>query len=263
MAIDQTSPASPPDQKEAAAIDNELPAYRAISPGAVLSLVLGISSVFCFTDLWFLLVVGLSIAIGVLSIRKIGRIPDVLTGAAYARAGIAVALAFGLAALTHEVSADFLVKRDASRFARIYTEVLKSQSVNSALWYQQPSDYRKTKKPDEIAEELKRSMSAGSPQMFGERVAPLNQIKERLAGKGEEIHFARIESKVLDGLTIYANALLEFDGPNSEEFALVEMTKPPGGGPNDWMVKDVRYPYKPASAVATVVKADDGHGHSH
>ena len=96
------------------------------------------------------------------------------------------------------------------------------------------------------------------------------KIKERLKGPGEEIHFSKIESKAVDGLTIYANALIELDGPVGprsllqEEFALVEMMKGPGGRAErvGW-VKEIRFPYKPASAVAVIEKKghDDGHGH--
>ena len=58
MAIDEKASSQTDDPADAAVIDNELPAYRAISPGAIVTLVLGIASVFCFTDFWFLLVVG-------------------------------------------------------------------------------------------------------------------------------------------------------------------------------------------------------------
>ena len=54
--------------------------------------------------------------------------------------------------MTHVVASDVLINIDASRFARKYVEVIKDQPVSAALWYQQPPDYRKTKKPDEIAE---------------------------------------------------------------------------------------------------------------
>ena len=91
MAIDEKASIQATEPADAAVIDNELPAYRAISPGSIVSVVLGIASVFCFTDLWFLLVVAAAIAIGLLSLRKIRRLPEVLTGAAYARTGIGAA----------------------------------------------------------------------------------------------------------------------------------------------------------------------------
>jgi hypothetical protein len=269
VAIDEKVSNKTADPADAAVIDNELPAYRAISPGAIVTLVLGIASVFCFTSLWFLVVVALAMVIGLLSIRKIRRLPDVLTGAVYARVGIALALVFGLSPVTNLVVSDFQMDRDASRFATHFTEVIKSQPVDTSLWFQQSPEYRKTKRPDEIAEEVKQVKSPASPDMYKDKTASVSKIKERLRGPNEAIHFAKIESKAVDGLTIYANALIELDGPGTEEFpkeqfALVELTKGPGSGPYDWVVKEIRFPYKPASAVAVVEKkGDDGHGHGH
>jgi hypothetical protein len=268
VAIDEKAPTPRTEPADAPVIENELPAYRAISPGAVLTLVLGIASVFCFTDFWFLLVVAAAIVIGVLSIRKIRRLPEVLTGAVYAQAGIGLSLIFGLSAVTHLVVSNFLIDLDASRFARKYTEVIKNESVDMSLWYQQPAEYRKTKKPAEIAEEIKQVKSPAAADFYGDRTRSVSQIKERLKGSGEEIHFSKIESKAVDGLTVYANALLELDGPGSEtfpkeQFALIQMMKRPGAGPSDWEVKEIQFPYKPASTVAVVEKHghDDGHGH--
>lgn len=270
MAIDPNPSPPSPAPTAAVAIDNEFPSYRAISPGAVLSLVLGLGSVFCFTSLWFLLVVAASIAIGLLAIRKIRRLPEVLTGANFARVGIAVSLFFGLSAATHALTSDLLVKLDAGKFARQYIEILKAQPTNVALFYEQPADYRKNKKPDEVAEEFKKNKNPATANMYDEKVALIARIKERLKGQGEQVRYGGIESLAVDGLTLYANALIEFDGPGGkenpekEQFALVELVKVSSAGPNDWMVKEVHFPYTPASKVATVQKGhDDGHGHSH
>ena len=135
-----------------------------------------------------------------------------------------------------------------------------------ALWYQQSPDYRNAKKPDEMMVELKKAKGPGGGDIFAEKTASIRKLKERLAGKGEEIHYSKVESKYADGLTHYINALVDLDGPGSaefpekEEFALLELIKLPGG-PNDWMVKEVKYPYKPASVAATpITSKDDGHG---
>ena len=73
-------------------IENEIPAYRAISPLAVLSLVLGLLSLLCFTDPSFLVVAALAVTAGLLADRKIQRMPDVLTGRRLAQAGVALGL---------------------------------------------------------------------------------------------------------------------------------------------------------------------------
>ena len=97
---------------------------------------------------------------------------------------------------------------------------------------------------------------------------PILKMKDRIKGAGEEIRFSKIESKVIDGLTVYANALIELRGPGSkdypekEQYCLVLMVKTPDGGRDDWMIQEVKFPYTPLSTIATVQKHDDdGHGH--
>jgi hypothetical protein len=268
VAIDQTSSTSSPDSVPMPAIENEFPTYRAISSMAILSLVLGIASVFCFASLWFLTLVAGSVLVGMVAIRKIRQLPEVLTGAAYARVGIGLGLLFGLCAVTQVVSQEVMINLDAGRFARFYIKVIKDEPVSMALWFQQRPEYRKTKSPDEIAEELRKTKNPMSPDLFGEKTLAFMQIKDRLRQQGEEIRYVKIESKAVDGLTVHAFALFELAGPGSKEypekqFGLVQMLKGPGAGPDDWTVQEVRFPYTPASAVATVQKADDGHGHGH
>ena len=268
MAIDQTPSTSLPDKPQVSAIENEFPAYRAISPMAVFSLVLGLGSVFCFASPWFLVVVAGSVLTGWMSIRKIQRLPEVLTGANYARVGMGLGLLFGLVSVTYTVLTDFNVNRDASEFARRYVEVIKNKPMSEALWFEQQPAFRITKTPDEIADDLKKSKSKMSPDPYGEKTADIQKMKDRLKGQGESIKFSKIETKVIDGLSIYANALIELDGPGSkdfpekEQFALVQLFRGPDGGRNDWIVQSVKFPYTPASTVAEVEKkGDDGHGH--
>ena len=197
--------------------------------------------------------------------------PDVLTGRPMADAGIAMALVFAVSSVTVGVASEAMMNYQAGQFAKVYAGVLKNEPLAVAVWYQQPLAYRKAKKPDELLEELQKAKSAapGKPDPYTERTASIRRLKERLKGQGEEIHFSKVESKYADGLTQYINALVEVDGPGSaqfpekEEFALLELVKGMNGS-GDWMVKEVRYPYKPASAVAAPVHADDdGHGHPH
>ena len=266
MAIDQTPSTSPPDSKGLPAIDNEFPTYRAISPTAVLSMVFGLGSVFCFADLWFLLMTAASVALGLHSLKKIRELPEVLTGANLARVGIGIALLFGLTSITRAVTENLTINIDAGRFARKYVEVLKNEPVSMALWYQQPPAYRNEKKnPDELVEELKKSKSQMGGDAYSTAAKPIQDIKERLdGGKGGDMVYDQIETKAIDGLTTYANALIKLDlkpapgHAETEQYALFRLTK----GQDDWVVKEVVFPYKPQSTVATVEhKADDGHGH--
>jgi hypothetical protein len=265
VAIDQTPSTSSPGPTEVSAIENEFPAYRAISSTAVLSLLFGLASVFCYADLWFLTFVVAAVILGLVSLRKIRQLPEILTGTAFARLGIGIALLFGLTAVTRVVSQDFLGNLDAGWFAKRYVEVIKDKPINEALWWQQQPAYRKTKHPDEIVEDLKKAKGPAGLDPYQEKVGVIQRMKDRLKGKGEEIHFSKIESKAIDGLTTYANALIELDGPGStefpekEQFALLLMVK--GGDGEDWVVKEVKFPYTPASVAATVEKKDDdGHG---
>jgi hypothetical protein len=145
--------------------------------------------------------------------------------------------------------------------------VIKDKPVSVAIWYQQPTEARKRKSPDEIVEEIKKSKSPMTTDPYGDKSAGIQQIKDRLKVQGQAIHFSKIESKAIDGLTTYANVLLEIHGPESkehpgEQYALIQMVKYPNSGRKDWVVQDFKFPYTPASAVVSVPqKHDDGHGH--
>jgi hypothetical protein len=269
VAIDQTTSTGSAESPPTSAIENEFPTYRAISSLSILSLVLGIGSVFCFASPWFLLVVAGSVLAGWLAIRRIRRLPDILTGTAYARVGIGLGLLFGLTSFTFAILQEVTIGMESSKFAQSYVEVIRDKPMSLALWYQQRPDYRKTKTPDEISDELKNMKSPTSPDPYGEKTADLQKMKNRLKGKDETIRVAKIESLAIVGLEVYANALIELDGPGSkdfpekEQFALIQLFKGPDGGSGDWIVQEIKFPYTPASVVATAKAKDDGHGHGH
>ena len=265
MAIDQTPLTSPADSMAKPAIDNEFPTYRAISSTAVLSLVFGVGSVFCYADLWFLLMVAAAVALGWYSIRKIRELPEVLTGSGLAKVGIGIACLFGITSVTRIVTEGISIKMDAGKFAKKYMETIKNEPVKVAIWYQQPPAYRNEKDPDAMVDEMKKSKSPTSGDVYQTSAQPILAIKERLEGGKGEMSYEGIESKVVDGLTTYANALVKLDvkqptkeHPETELHALFQMVK----GSEDWIVKTITFPYTPKSAVATVEKPhDDGHGH--
>ena len=268
MAIDQTPSTSPPDSSTLPAIENEFPAYRAISSTAVLSLIFGLASVFCFAHLWFLLLVAAAVGLGIYSIRQVRRLPDVLTGTGLATAGIGIGLLFGLCAVAQVVTQEVTINIDAGQFARSYIDVIKDEPISVALWYQQSPAFRNTKNPDEIVEELKKARSPASGDPYKDKADPIQRIKDRLKLKGEAIQYSQIESKAVDGLTTYANALLKLEGPGTpehpekEEYALIQLVRAADSDRLEWTVQEVKYPYTPRSAVAVVQKKDDdGHGH--
>ena len=120
-----------------------------------------------------------------MSLRKIKQLPEVLTGAAYARVGIGLALLFGLSAITQILTQEVMIWLDARQFARaLLIDMIKDKPVNEALWYEQNAAYRNTKTPDEIVEELKKMKSPTSPDPYGEKAGPILRMKDRLKGAG-------------------------------------------------------------------------------
>jgi len=271
VAIDPNSATTAPATGPIPVIENEIPAYRAISRAAVISLLLGLSSLFCFADFTFLVLAVGAVVAGFMALRKIRQVPEILTGAGLARVGIALGLIFGFSSVTRVVAGNFLVDREAGAFATHYLDILATKPLSLAVWYQQPPQYRERKGPDDVIDELKKApKSPGGGNLFQEQTATLTKLKDRIKAPNVHVHYSGIETKAADGLTQHANALVEIDNPadkdpvSKEEFALLELTKPPGGGQYDWMVKKIHYPYKPASAsAAPLPKADDGHGHGH
>src|SRR5260370_23072337 len=120
------------------AIENELPTYRAISPGAVVSLIFGILAVLSFASWYFLAFAAAAIVVGVLSGRKIQKMPDVLTGNGIAQAGIALGRIFGLTAVTIVTVQSALRERQAAAFGPAYEKVLSKGSPNYLLFYNPP-----------------------------------------------------------------------------------------------------------------------------
>ncbi len=102
MAIDPQAPPAPGrPSSSVAAIENEIPTYRAVSTLAVASLLFGLISGLAFADFNFLVAAALAVGVGALALRKIRRQPDVLTGSGFAQAGIILGLAFALSSVTY------------------------------------------------------------------------------------------------------------------------------------------------------------------
>lgn len=265
MATTPSGQAQAADPRPISVIENELPAYRAISSLAVFSLILGIASILCFTDLWFLLVALAAVVIGVRAIRGINRRSDVLTGAGFARVGIALALACGIAASTSYFVQMFMLRREASQFTEGLVAILKDEPVARTLWLYQPPGYRATKSPDEIVDEMKKSakgVPGGDP--YQTQSAPIQRIKDALAAKGD-VHYEKVEAVAVRGLTSYANTLVAVHTPTAkgetQEFALIRIRKDPNFPAGEWMIEEMTFPYKPDSYVEKPEAVDDGHGH--
>jgi len=145
--------------------------------------------------------------------------------------------------------------------------VLKTGKVEDAIFYAMMPAGRAGKKPAEMYKEYKANADTRS---FESSYSNIERLKRRLdSSPQEDVHFVRIESHGLDGLTQFAAALFELHGPGNaefpakEEYAIMVMKGLPVGKKTEWYVEDVKYPYEPSTYVHQAKKADDGHGHSH
>jgi hypothetical protein len=260
-----TAPSSESAADAVSPIENEIPTYRAISPAAVFSLILGVLAVLSFSHWVFLACAAAAIVLGILADRKIVRFSDVLTGRGIAQAGIALGLVFGLSAITITVVQDWILVREGSKFARTYEGVLAKGTVEDAIWYGQPPLYRSQKTPQDLVTELKKSRPGSS--MFDMENAALMKLHQRV-GEGADVHFVEIEQRGKDGMNVFAAALFELHGqgskplPEGEEYAMVLMKGMPKNRRYEWWVDQVAYPYKRDSFKPEVKPVDDGHGHA-
>jgi len=267
VAIDPNVTRTDPESRVASPIENEIPAYRAISPLAITSLILGALAILSFAHWFFLSFAALAVVLGFLADRKIGRFSDVLTGRGFAQAGIGLGLIFGLASVTTAAVQGYLRSSAATRFATAYAQVLQDKSMEDALWYQASPEDRKKKTPGQIAKEMREGMP--DPSAFEMQTGPLRQLKSRLEkDKDTKLRFSKLESHGVDGLTAYAAARLELTEPDAkhahgDEFALVLLKSDNTKGRFEWRVEEFQYPYKPASYVPASKPVDDGHGHAH
>ncbi len=147
-------PSSSSSSPAVSAIENEIANYRAITPLAIISLILGVFSVLAFANIYLAAISVAAIAAGALAIRKIQRFPDLYTGKVFAQAGIVIALIFGTSALTTMAVADLIRSTQAKGFARIYEEALKKGSIEDLLWYATPPETRKGKTPQQVSDDM-------------------------------------------------------------------------------------------------------------
>lgn len=260
---------------QASAIENELPTYRAISNRAVFSLICGVIASFSFADLTFLIFAALAVILGVLANRAIARTPDVLTGTRLANAGIALGLIFGLTVITYTAVQTFVLKREASRFARDYARILSEGSVGDLLLYREPPEMRKDHTSASKQKEYD-EMKSRERMMMDQRLGPLFNLNRALKSQGARLKFQGIEGQGVDdsinsGVYYYATALYDVEGatlPGTKEpqnlHALAIFKGRVKGRHYEWWVDDIRFPYQLQSYQGEIKKpADDGHGHSH
>jgi hypothetical protein len=247
-------------------IENELPSYRAISGGAVASLLLGLASILSFADRWFVVAGVAAIVVGILAVRKITRYSDVLTGQGIAQAGIALGLIFSLSSVTVAAVQGWTVKKSAERFARNYAKVLQTGTMADIVWHRFEPSMRKGKQPQEMLDEMVKN--ATDPTMMEAYLGGLRNIQNRISRPEQRIRFVEIEAAGYDRLTPFAFALFQIDGPDEQgkpktEYVMIELKCNPDQPGLNWYITEVVYPYTRKSHELKVEPVDDGHGHGH
>ncbi len=275
MATDQkVSPLSTDPNFHASVIENELPAYRAISRLAIFSLGCGFISLFCWAHPVFYLASIFAVVLGILAHRSIKKFPDMLTGQGLASAGIAIGLIFGLGSATFDLVQTFVRTQMAGRFAKTYAETLEAGSLADVLGMHLPPASRKDMTGAQFQKQIE-TASSKDKMMMDQKFGPLFSLRKRVGlSKEQHFEFVRIESVGEDDsrgaqIPIIALALFEMHGPTTKdypeakEFALAILKGVVVGKQYEWWVDDIRYPYTPRTYVAPVAAPDDGHGHAH
>lgn len=264
MAMDvKTSETSAAD--DSPAIENEIPTYRAISPLAVASAILGATSIFSFADDFFWLVALAAIITGAIAARRITQYPDIYTGLNFARIGIGLGLIFGLSSFTSTQVQGVIRWRRAEQFSKKYVEILNTGELADAIYWRQPPQQRKGHTPAEMMNELMKQ--AASNQAVSEMVlGPIKTIKARMqAAGGQKIKYLTVVNHGTEGTGSFANVVLKFEeyrGPAQsipEQYALLSLMTV--GSDPEWYVKEINFPYAYNPNVTPVEKLDDGHGH--
>lgn len=270
MSIEQniTVPATEPDT--VSAIENEIPAYRAINPQAIVALILGVLAVFSFASWYFLSLAVAAAFVGFLADRKIQRFPDVLTGRGFAQAGIGLGLTFGLTALTVTTVQGVLRTSQAKAFAQTYMETARKGTEQQLIWLGQPPETRASSTPEEVVASMMKEREGA--MMFEQKFGSIRELKKRMAEPGAEIHYESVESHGEEGLNPFAAVVFEVHSPQAKKAAEKEQralafmrgTKTKGGR-YEWWVETLTFPYTPTGTpFQPPAKAvDDGHGHAH
>jgi hypothetical protein len=107
--------------------------YQSLSPLAALALVLGLASPAALIAPILLIVPAAAIGAGLLALAKIRNSDGVLSGAAFARWGIALGLACAAAALVRGPVRDALLRRQMASAASQWFTLLAGQQIEESL----------------------------------------------------------------------------------------------------------------------------------
>lgn len=287
MAIDPHAHAAATPATPISAIENELPTYRAISPLAVGSVVLGLVGGLAFANLMFVAASVLAVLTGGLALWRIREQPEALTGRGFAQTGIVLGLVTGLSSVTIDFTQNFMMTRAAESYVRDeIVPILAARDLNGALWLKTHPDQRRGMTPEQVME-MYRQRNESDPMSFQMAAGKVLSLHKMLEDQPDaKIVFERIEHSNFDGLTPVAVGLLRIDGLKQQGEAHAEdddhdhslavkvgpetpgreyvgvMIKAVGdAGNQSWWVEDYVYPYQPDTLKEKPKPIDDGHGH--
>lgn len=266
MALDPHPPAAAVPVALAPAIENEFPSYRAISPLAVLSAVLGALAVLSFAHLGFLALAVGAVLTGLWADRKIRHLPEVLTGRGLAQAGVALGTIFALSSLTLVGVERYMIYRDARDFGQRVVKSFRTQRIADVLWYKVPPHERRSMTPEQVKQKFD-GQAAKDRNFLQAEAAPIFGIIDRLK-KGGTIRLDQVESAGSDGVESFGGVVLRVDSAtkdkaNPPEYGLLDLQGMNEGRAWRWWVRAIKFPYQPHTYAPPTKPVDDGHGHGH
>jgi len=249
VALDQELPSSKNLTAPLAGVDNEIIAYRAIRPAAVISLIFGLLAILCFLNLYFLGFSVLAIACGVWAERKILKDQEIWTGRKFAQTGITLGIVFGLAAFTISTVQGYLRNRELKSFATQFAQVLGKGSIEEIAWFTGNPAGREGKTPAEVYKEL--SGQSEQMSMPNDQLKMIRDFLEGLSGPPKRtLEFDRLLLEGVQGVTTFGAALYRIHAPeggdaSNDQFVGVDFKGYLEKGKRQWWVESIRYPFEP------------------
>jgi hypothetical protein len=261
----KATPTAPTDRVASwSSVENELPTYRAVSVWAIVSLLLGVASIFSFAHNSFLAAAVGAIITGAIALRMVQKYPDLVTGKGLANVGIGLGLAFGLSSFTIGFTQSLLLKKEVEKFAAEYAEVVETGSFAKMMFMQLPSDQRAETTPEKFMADLQQNTNGefeGDP-----RTQSVKDVLAYLSGpEAGHAHVARVEQVASSGLTPLGFFVvnLETSDPKKEkssQFLGVQVRSDKVGSKRGWHVDSLIFPYS-LGANENIVESAHGHDH--
>jgi hypothetical protein len=128
-----TDDRSPPRVAAAPVMQVEVPEYRSLSSLAVLALVLGLASATVMIGPFFLVVAGAAVGTALLALARIRSSEGSLTGSLPALAGLALAVAFSVAATVRLEVRNAYYRQQIDAVAQRFVDLLADQQYEPAI----------------------------------------------------------------------------------------------------------------------------------